>query len=299
MFSVADITPAVPNTISGTSCTQMQKGPRVHKTFWVPRIIPLGERETRLVFLWLHRALSHLPCLAQTFRLFSLVGTKFTGVKTPPDCGPDQTAEPWSDDMWWPRSRSNWPMVQFVPSVKTFFVMVQTLCSIMGSSGRLSSEPERKKKQTTKQNELWKPMLRRGELMFVDFTKSRLEKTFPKSFNYFSRGWEREELNWNDNTPRSDACPYRETQLMQVMTTGRGYGMHSSLVHLHNCNVKAKLTGWNVYNVWKTAKLGSDPDSDFQVWNDPSSQEAAGDRQTMNVGKPVLSDKWNTRYLNF
>ena len=34
-----------------------------------------------------------------------------------------------------------------------------------------------------------------------------------------------------------------------VMTTGRRYAMFSSLVRLHNCSVKPKLTGSNVYSL--------------------------------------------------
>ena len=67
------------------------------------------------------RALSHLPRLVRTFKLFRLVRTKCIGVKRPPDYGPNQAAEIWFDEKRWSRSGSNWTMVQFVYSVKTFF----------------------------------------------------------------------------------------------------------------------------------------------------------------------------------
>ncbi len=49
---------------------------------------------------------------------FQFDPTKITGVNSPPDHGPYQTAEPWSNKKTWPRSRSNWTTVHFFSSVK-------------------------------------------------------------------------------------------------------------------------------------------------------------------------------------
>ena len=57
--------------------------------------------------IFLLKGLSHLPDLVHSFKLFSFIQTKITGVKPPPDHSLDQTTEPLSDVKRWFWSRSN------------------------------------------------------------------------------------------------------------------------------------------------------------------------------------------------
>lgn len=65
---------------------------------------------------------THLCCLVQTFRLFSLIHTKMTGVK--PVIW--SWSEPWSDQKRWAWSRSNWTMGVLHVLCQSIFWKVQT-----------------------------------------------------------------------------------------------------------------------------------------------------------------------------